>query len=147
MPRDTHDYVATMSFLKKPFKKLTAFNHSSNSNNASPDSIPSKTEGIQSAATIGSSSYCTPPNRNTANRDAINGNFPHPRRENGEIMDEERKRPSKDKERQKAETPKQEALARAEDESFTREGPPELTSKQWSHENRILFKDIDFDSK
>ena len=61
-----------------------------------------------------------------------------------------------DKQRAKAETRKRETLARIEDEKFLEEGPPDMTrlykpfsmnmSKNWNHENRILFKNLDFES-
>lgn len=62
-----------------------------------------------------------------------------------------------DKERLKAEEKKRLTLARIESENFMKHGPPDLTklyrpysmnmSKNWNHENRILFKEIDFESK
>ncbi len=61
-----------------------------------------------------------------------------------------------DKERVKIENKKREIMAKIEDERFIKEGPPELTklyrpysmnmSKRWNHENRILFKDVDWES-
>jgi aspartyl-tRNA synthetase len=151
-----------MSFVKKPFKKLRDLNHSSDSNNTSTDSVPSKTEGIHSDATTGSSSnstlpYGNVPSGNVANRHATNSNSPNSRRRSQEIINEEKKRPSRDKECQKAETKKRDTMTRVEDEKFVHECPPELSklyrpysmnmSKKRTHENRILFKDIDFESK
>jgi hypothetical protein len=152
-----------MAFLKKPFKKLSQLNHSSDSNNTSTDSVPSKTEGIHSGAIAGSSSNSTPPkgnviNGNVSNRGAANCNsLPDSTRQSEEIINEERKRPCRDNEHRKAETKKRETMALIKDGKFIQEGPPELTklyrpysmnmSKTWSHENRILFKDIDFESK
>jgi hypothetical protein len=152
-----------MFFLKRPFKKLSQLNHSSDPNNTSTDSAPSKTEGIHSTATTGSSSNSTPPtgnvtNRNAANRRGASGSSPpNSRRQSGEIINEERKRQSMERERREAEMKRHESMARAEDEKFTEGGPSELTklyrhysmnmSKRWRHENRILFKDIDYKGK
>jgi hypothetical protein len=151
-----------MSLLKKPFKRLKALNHSSDSNNTT-DSVPSKTEGIHSDVTTGSSSNTTPPNGNVtngnvANRHATNENSPvNSRYRSRENMEEEKKRPSMDKEHQEVEMKKRGTMTLVEDEKFIQECPPELSelcrpysmnmSKKLSHENRILFKDIDFESK
>lgn len=61
-----------------------------------------------------------------------------------------------DRERAKAEKKKLESMARIEDERFLKEGPPMLTklyrpfsmnqSKRWTHEDRLLFKDLDWES-
>jgi len=133
-----------MSFLKKPFKRLSLLNHASDkAESDSPD--PSKEEGLN-GATDGpgkgkSSGSSTPDNR----------------RRSQEVLREERIRRSMDKERVKAEAKKRAALARIESENFMREGPVDLTklykpysmnmSKSWNHENRVLFKEIDFASK
>jgi hypothetical protein len=135
-----------MSFLKRPFRKLKEINK--NTPTTSTDSVPSKTEGL----TNGSSTNTTPSNGTT------NGNTPpDSRRQSKEVINQERKRRSLDKERQKFETKKRETLARIEDEKYLLDAPPELTklyrpysmnmSKRWNHENRILFKEIDFASK
>ena len=62
-----------------------------------------------------------------------------------------------DKERSKVEAKKRQSMRRIESEAFMRDAPPELTklykpfsmnmSKRWNHENRVLFKDLDFASK
>ena len=62
-----------------------------------------------------------------------------------------------DRERVKAEAKKRETMARIEDERFLQEGPPALTklyrpysmnqSKRWTHEDRLLFKNLDWESE
>lgn len=62
-----------------------------------------------------------------------------------------------DKERLKVEQKKRQQLARIASENFMREGPEEVTSlyrpfsmnmsKRWNHENRQLFKELDFEKK
>lgn len=79
------------------------------------------------------------------------------RRKSQELLQQEKVRRSMDKERVKAEAKKRATLARIESENFMKEGPPDLTklyrpysmnmSKNWNHEHRMLFKEIDFASK
>lgn len=186
-----HTEVASMSFLKKPFRKLKEINNNSSPDNTSTDSIPSKTEGI-------SNSVSPATNGVTENEKGIgiNGNDPkensngnsvtnkarsiavafvpngktktngsgastpersNSRRQSHEILDQERKRRSVDKERVKAENKKRESMARIEDERFLQEGPPQLTklyrpysmimSKRWNSDDRLLFKNIKWEGK
>lgn len=145
-----------MSFLKKNFRKIKDFGSSNNST----DSVPSKTEGVGS----GTSTPLSLNGNGTANG---NGNSVasgtravsldlNPKRQSSEIILADRQRKSLDKLRLKAENKKRQSLAKIEDENFLATGPPALTklyrpysmnmSKRWNHENRVLFKDLDFES-
>lgn len=76
------------------------------------------------------------------------------RRKSRDVLMEEKARRSMDKERSKVEARKRQSMRRIESEAFMRDAPPELTklykpfsmnmSKRWNHENRVLFKDLDF---
>jgi hypothetical protein len=135
-----------MSFLKKPFKKLKGFSGSEKDSVSS--STPSKEEGPSNGATNGSAKE----KRHSTMPPEIDS-----RRQSQEILQQERVRRSMDKERTKAEAKKRATLARIESETFLKEGPPNLTklyrpysmnmSKNWNHEHRSLFKEIDFASK
>jgi len=132
-----------MSFLKKPFQKLKGLKESS-SDKLSDTDTGSGTDGNgTNGATNGNTKSGT--------------NTPDDRRRSQELLRGERIRRSMDKERLKAEEKKRLTLARIESENFMQHGPPDLTklyrpysmnmSKNWNHENRILFKEIDFESK
>jgi aspartyl-tRNA synthetase len=134
-----------MSFLKKPLDRLKGLNRSATikKDKDSTSSTPSKEEGLDSPAN---------------GFEKSNGsNTPDDRRRSQDLLQKERERRSMDKERHKIEEKKRQTLARIESENFIREGPPELTklyrpysmnmSKNWNHEHRILFKEIDFASK
>jgi aspartyl-tRNA synthetase len=79
------------------------------------------------------------------------------KRQSREILQAERAKKSMDRERAKVETKKRESMARIEDERFLKEGPPALTklyrpysmnqSKRWTHEDRLLFKNLDWESR
>jgi len=138
-----------MSFLKKPFKKLKEISNNNPSNDNSIGSVPSKYEGINESGTD------TPPNGKTNGTSTPLSNG-ESKRQSREVIEAERTKRSKDRERAKAETKKLETMARIEDERFLQEGPPMLTklyrpysmnqSKRWTHEDRLLFKNIDFES-
>ncbi|KAG9230888.1 hypothetical protein BJ875DRAFT_138187 [Amylocarpus encephaloides] len=138
-----------MSFLKKPFQKIKDLG------GPNDGGVLSKTEGVSGDATPRS----LPPygvtegSGNESERfTLLNGNSI--KRRSAEFIRETRQRRSIDKARAKAETKKRESMARIADEKFLEEGPPMLTklyrpysmnmSKRWNHENRILFKDMDF---
>lgn len=186
-----HTEVASMSFLKKPFRKLKEMNNNSSPENTSTDSIPSKTEGISNG--VSPAPNGTPENekenRTNGNTPKENGNGnlvtnkarsiavafapngktktngsgtstperSNSRRQSREILEQERKRRSVDKERVKAENKKRESMARIEDERFLQEGPPELTklyrpysmimSKRWNSDDRLLFKNIKWEGE
>lgn len=136
-----------MSFLKKPFKKLKDLNSSSEKDKVSEGSTtPSKEEPTIDSPIARNGSIKAGPNGSKLSIDE--------RRRSQEVMKEEKLRRSMDKERNKAEAKKRATLARIESENFMREGPPDLTklyrpysmnmSKNWNHEHRILFKEIDF---
>lgn len=143
-----------MSFLKKPFKKFGEKLGSSTDKNASSDSVPSKTEGVDSGSSANGAN--TPLNTNgNGNGNGSGSNTPiESKRQSREIIAADKKRRSMDKARTKAENKKRESMARIEDEQFLREGPPALTklykpfsmnmSKRWDQEKRILFKELDF---
>jgi ergosteryl-3beta-O-L-aspartate synthase len=138
-----------MSFLKKPFRKLKEMSSNNPSNNDSIDSVASKHEGINESGTD------TPPNGKTNGTSTPLSNG-ESKRQSREIIAAERARRSMDRERAKAETKKRETMARIENEKPLQEGPPMLTklyrpysmnqSKRWTHEDRLLFKNIDFES-
>jgi hypothetical protein len=145
-----------MSFLKKPFDKLKGLNRSSSvkesgSDKGSVSGAPSKEQGVEEGLNGAT---------NGAGKEKSNGSSTpdlNNRRRSQEVIREEKLRRSMDKERVKAEAKKRQTLARIESENFMREGPPDLTklyrpysmnmSKNWNHEHRILFKEIDFSSK
>lgn len=135
----------TMSFLKKPFRKLKGINGSSNN---SSDSIPGKEDGVSGSST---------PNNAINGTSTPIGNVDTPPGSKRQSLDTDRKRASVDKLRTKAENKKRQSLARIEDERFLKEGPPQLTklykpfsmnmSKRWDQEKRQLFKELDFKRK
>jgi len=151
-----------MSFLKKPFKKLKDLsnNNSTVDTSNANDSVPSKVEGINSTTGSGTES---PNGKTNGSSSPITNGFSTPKlngdskRQSREILQAERAKKSMDRERAKVETKKRESMARIEDERFLKEGPPALTklyrpysmnqSKRWTHEDRLLFKNLDWESK
>lgn len=135
-----------MSFLTKPFKKLKDLNINASgdesegkrSGTSTPKRSDSKLKFAEGAASPSGTS--TPPESHRRSRD---------------LIQEERQRRSMDKERLKVEQKKRQQLARIASENFMREGPEEITSlyrpfsmnmsKRWNHENRQLFKELDFE--
>jgi ergosteryl-3beta-O-L-aspartate synthase len=150
-----------MSFLKKPFRKLKDIGNSNSAVDKSitEKSIPSKVEGINSSTGSGTDSPNGKPNgastpvTNGTSTPKLNGDS---KRQSREAILAERARKSMDRERAKVETKKRESMARIEDERFLQEGPPSLTklyrpysmnqSKRWTHEDRLLFKNLDWES-
>lgn len=142
-----------MSFLTKRLKKLKVLGSNDWSDDQSIDSMPSKVEGINSNAGSGTD---TPPTNGTngTSTPRLNGDS---KRQSREVIEAERARKSLDKGRLKAEKKKRQSMAKIEDERFLKEGPPQLTklyrpysmnqSKRWTHEDRLLFKSIDWESK
>ena len=142
-----------MSFLAKRLKKLKVLGNNESSEDQSTDSLPSKFEGVNSNAGSGTD---TPPTNGTngTSTPRLNGDS---KRQSREVIEAERVRKSLDKERLKTEKKKRQSLAKIEDERFLKEGPPQLTklyrpysmnqSKRWTHEDRLLFKNIDWESK
>jgi len=141
-----------MSFLKKPFRKLKGMNETNypvKNTNTDSDSTPSKTEGVNG------SSNTTPENCKASGTSTprLNGDS---KMQSRQIIAAERASTSMDKGGVKAENEKKESRARIE-ERFLQEGPPDLTklyrpcsmnmSKRWNHEHRVLFKELDFESK
>jgi ergosteryl-3beta-O-L-aspartate synthase len=135
-----------MSFLKKPFRKFKDLNYNSsgiesgdNKGDASPRHSLSKLRFGESA------------------EDSNGTTSPDPHRRTRDLIQEERQRRSMDKERLKAEQKKRQQLARLASDNFMKEGPQDVTalyrpfsmnmSKRWNHENRQLFKDLDFASQ
>jgi hypothetical protein len=134
-----------MSFLKKPFRRLTGKTSGSNVNDPQ-----NKSEGFDSpknGSTSSKNGDVTPNGTSTP---------PEARRKSREILREEKVRKSVDKERSKNEAKKRQSMRRIESEAFMRDAPEELTklyrpysmnmSKKWNHEKRLLFKDMDFQS-
>ncbi|KAB8296690.1 hypothetical protein EYC80_002112 [Monilinia laxa] len=144
-----------MSALKKRLSKLIPdrINKNSNGNSSSSENVPtvpSKEEGIESPSTPnGASTSATPRNDGAQTPERSNS-----RRVSREVIEQNRVRKSVDKERVKAENKKKQSLARIEDEKFLKEGPEALTqlyrpysmiqSKHWRHEERALFKNINW---
>ena len=139
-----------MSFLKKTLKKFNP--KDKDSVKTSPTESP-----ISSPPSGGDGSGIA---RNGSVKDSPNGSVlpsVDERRKSQEVTHQEKLRRSMDKEHKKAEAKKRFTLARIESENFMREGPPDLTklyrpysmnmSKNRNHERRILFKEIDFQSK
>ncbi|KAM3066593.1 aspartate--tRNA ligase dps1 [Clarireedia jacksonii] len=129
-----------MSFIKRSLTKLKPrFGESNNS--SSSESVPGK-DGTVDSATNSSGIL------NAAN---VNG-AQTPERSDSRRQSRERR--SMDKERAKEQHKKRQSLARIEDEKFLKEGPEGLTklyrpysmiqSKHWRHEQRALFKDINW---
>lgn len=143
-----------MSFLKKPFKKLKEIGTPASSNNTSTESVPSKTEGVDTALQNG---YQKEETKTAPSSAKANGTTTPDASVRRRTSIEDKQRRSLDRERQKAETKYRQSLARIESEKFMNEGPPELTklyrpysmnmSKRWNHETRVLFKDLDLNSK
>jgi hypothetical protein len=143
-----------MSFLTKRLKKLKVLGNNESSDNQSIDSVPSKFEGINSNAGSGTDTPPTNGNTNGTSTPRLNGDS---KRQSREVIEAERVRRSLDKERLKTEKKKAQSMAKIEDERFLKEGPPQLTklyrpysmnqSKRWTHEDRLLFKNIDWESK
>ncbi|KAG0649017.1 Aspartyl-tRNA synthetase [Hyphodiscus hymeniophilus] len=127
-----------MSFLKKPLRKLTGSIRSDHK----PNDLQDKEEGFESPTNGGSA---TPNGTSTP---------PDDKRKSREVLRDEKVRRSMDKERTKIEARKRQSMRRIESEAYMRDAPPELTklykpysmnmSKRWNHENRILFKELDF---
>jgi valyl-tRNA synthetase len=136
-----------MSFLKKPFKKIKNLGKDTDSD----DGIVTKTDHASGTSTPQSVTE-----NGTANGHGtvapLNGNSV---RQSSENVRADKQRRSLDKARVKAENKKRESMARIDDEKFLEEGPPELTqlyrpysmnqSKRWNHENRVLFKELNFE--
>jgi len=151
-----------MSFLKKPFRKLKDLsnNNSTVDKTNNVDSTPSKVQGINSATGSGTESPngktngSSTPITNGTSSPKLNGDS---KRQSRESIQAERAKKSMDRERAKNEKKKRESMARIEDERFLQEGPPALTklyrpysmnqSKRWTHEDRLLFKNLDWESK
>ncbi|CAL3969085.1 unnamed protein product [Diplocarpon coronariae] len=144
-----------MSFLKKPLRKLRDV-----SNHIASGSLPGKSasDSTSPPASAPASSDSTPSNghaNGSGNARAHAAADPEIRRQSRDVMREQKERRSVDKQRAKAEARKRETMARIEDEKFLQEGPPNMTrlyrpysmnmSKRWNHENRLLFKDLDFE--
>ncbi|KAK2627375.1 hypothetical protein QTJ16_003341 [Diplocarpon rosae] len=151
-----------MSFLKKPLRKLRDV-----SNNIASGSLPGKSTSDSTSASpfasspASASGNSTPTNGHANGHANDNGNGnghaanPDSRRQSREVIKEQKQRRSVDKQRAKAESRKRESMARIEDEKFLQEGPANMTrlyrpysmnmSKRWNHENRLLFKDLDFE--
>lgn len=132
-----------MSFLKKPFRKIKT-GLSGHSEDAAPspvNSAPSKEEGINGSF--------TPPQHDGNSTPTATATS---KRQSRELSRDGRK--SMDGQRSTKEHKKEQSLARIEDEKFLQEGPADLTrlykpysmiqSKHWRHEQRTLFKEIDF---
>ncbi len=147
-----------MSFLTKRFRKLKGISYENSSNDKSFDSVPSKVEGLNSNTGSGTDS----PPTNGATKGTTNGTSTpklngDSKRQSREVIQAERARRSLDRERLKTENKKRESMARIEDERFLKEGPPSLTklyrpysmnqSKRWTHEDRLLFKNLDWESE
>jgi ergosteryl-3beta-O-L-aspartate synthase len=139
-----------MSFLRKPFRKLKDFNPNSSGNGSS--------DSKGDAGTAGSPRHSLSKLRFGESAEHANGTTsPDPHRRTRDLIQEERQRRSIDKERLKAEQKKRQQLARIESDNFMKEGPQDVTnlyrpfsmnmSKRWNHENRQLFKDLDFASQ
>jgi aspartyl-tRNA synthetase len=143
-----------MSFLKKPFRKLTGSINKGEGNINEPQD---KAEGFDTPTTATTSSLSN--GKRVIDAGTPNGSATptDDKRRSREVLREDRVRKSMDKERSKAEERKRQAMRRIESEAFMREAPPELTklykpysmnmSKRWNHENRVLFKDLDFESE
>jgi aspartyl-tRNA synthetase len=128
-----------MSFITKPLRKLTGSLRSQ-----SPSNLQNKEEGFHSS-----------------DSSTLNGNTPldgnsTPTPKSRQLLGKEKIRQSVDRERSKAEAKKRQSMRRIESELFMRDAPPELTklykpysmimSKRRNYENRVLFKDLDFES-
>jgi hypothetical protein len=132
-----------MSFLKKRLSKLKPHFGESNTN-SSTESVPGK-DGAADSSTDASG---------ILNAAEMNG-AQTPERSDSRRQSRERR--SMDKERAKEQHKKRQSLARIEDEKFLKEGPETLTklyrpysmiqSKHWRHEQRALFKDINWAGK
>ncbi|EDN95597.1 hypothetical protein SS1G_11475 [Sclerotinia sclerotiorum 1980 UF-70] len=142
-----------MSALKKRLSKLIPDRigkpNSNNSSSENVPSVPSKEEGIDGSSASNGATPSSPRNHGAQTPERSNS-----RRVSREIIEQNRARKSMDKERSKAENKKRQSLARIEDEKFLKEGPEALTqlyrpysmiqSKHWRHEERALFKDINW---
>jgi hypothetical protein len=143
---------ARMSFLKKPLRKLTGSLRADKPNDLQDKeegfATPTKNGSPKNGSLLGKIGNGTPSGASTP---------PDDKRKSREVMREEKDRRSMDKERSKVEARKRQSMRRIESEAFMRDAPPELTklykpysmnmSKRWNHENRVLFKDLDFASK
>ena len=142
-----------MSFLKKPFRKLTGSSKSDDLN-----ALQDKAEGVNTPTKNDSTTTSSLINDKNGNATPNGSTTPtEDKRKSREILRQEKDRRSMDKERSKVEAKKRQSMRRIESEAFMRDAPPELTklykpfsmnmSKRWNHENRVLFKDMDFASK
>lgn len=135
-----------MSFLKKPFKKLKDLHPGSPANSSDSEK---GVEGVSTPRSVTFSNGKATPNNGTATSDQ--------KRQSREIIAADKKKLHDEKKHAKAEAKKRQSMAKIDDETFLKEGPPNLTklyrpysmnmSKKWNHENRILFKELDFASK
>jgi hypothetical protein len=140
-----------MSFLKKPFRKIKDLGKDKEDD----DSTATKTDGASGSSTPLSATENGAGNGRGNVIPPLNGNSTS-QRQSQDYVRADKQRRSLDKARIKAENKKRESMARIDDEKFLEEGPPELTklyrpysmnmSKRWNHENRVLFKDMDFES-
>ncbi|CAG8975371.1 hypothetical protein HYALB_00009512 [Hymenoscyphus albidus] len=138
-----------MSFLKKPFRKIKDLGSHTNSSESVPKVDASS--GTATPVSLNGSGNGIEP---ASAKRGVSLDL-HPKRQSSEIIRAERERKSLDKLRTKAENKKRQSLAKIEDENFLKNGPPQLTklyrpysmnmSKRWNHENRVLFKDLDFE--
>jgi hypothetical protein len=140
-----------MSFFKKPFRKLKELNANLSGNDSSEDTVTGKEAGILGTPRRSTSKFTdgvTDPSIRSS---------PDPRRRSRDLIQEEKQRRSMDKERLKTEQKKKQQLARIASDTFMMEGPQDLIdlyrpfsmnmSKRWNHENRKLFKELDFASQ
>lgn len=138
-----------MSFLKKPFRKLKELN-ANLSGNDSEDTLTGKEAGILGTPRRSTSKF------SDGVADPNIPSSPDPRRRSRDLIQEEKQRRSVDKERLKTEQKKRQQLARIASDNFMMEGPQDVValyrpfsmnmSKRWNHENRKLFKELDFAS-
>ncbi|KAG9245512.1 aspartyl-tRNA synthetase-like protein [Calycina marina] len=141
-----------MSFLKKPFKKLEKIKDRHNHNSASDGPSTIKEDGASGTASPQSGIASSSPQSGIASANGQDSSIPT--RQSQDMMRDEKKRRSIDKERVKVESMKRNQLARIESANFLRTGPEDLTklykpysmnmSRTREYDHRILFKDIDF---
>ena len=138
-PPSLDPFIFEMSFLKKPLKKLKDLHPGSSATNSSDGE---KSDGV-----------ATPRSGTFSNGTRI----PDQKRHSRGIFAADKMTRHEEIEQATAEAKKRQSMAKIEDEKFLKEGPPQLTalyrpysmnmSKNWNHEHRILFKDLDFASK
>lgn len=142
-----------MSFLKKPFRKIKeAASHHGSSDEYSANEAHTNGHHIPRSSVDGHGGV-----KNGDTNGTSGTNTPDERRRSQEIIHQEKVRRSMDREKRKMEEKRRLQLQKIESAQFLENGPEEMTklykplsmnqSKRRTHENRILFRQLNFEGQ